>query len=978
MQEDRWNKIEKIFEQAVILDPENRSRFIEQQCGLDEELKCEIFSLVENHEDARDFLNASVFSIGLHLLEDEADDLLRKKNFAHYKLIKLLGRGGMGTVYLAEDKKLKRHVALKVLPGRFSDNDESVTRFRQEARAASRFSHPNIAHVYEFGSRRGLYYLAMEYVSGTTLRQIISEQHIQVEQSLDITGQICKALSTAHQAGIIHRDIKPENIIVTEDKTVKVLDFGLAKVSETINQENESVLDTSFLETSSGTIIGTTAYMSPEQVRGQKLNAQTDIWSLGVILYEMINGFRPFEGETRSDIRAAILLKEFEMPAIALHYHQLKTILEKSLSKELSRRYANAAAMLEDLHVLLDELGNNKTQNNLRKSSTQVRNSGDGVFSKLSVSLRQPLLMAIFFGLTVLILLSAVIFVVDWQRQGRGEVADFSVKSQRITNRGKSVRSALAPDGKILAYALEENGEQAVYIYDIGSSDTNRAKLLLPPSNRRISGITFSSDSKDVYFSARSADESLNTLYKLPLNGETAEPEKILTDIENAPDISPDGKQIVYLRLSNDDTHEEIRICDADGGNNRLLYERRMPEFIPHLTQPVWSPDGKKILFAGAVYNEKKQESYPFVIDVESGTAEKVFVEAWEEIWHLDWLPDMSGFIFSGRKTKTHDNKQLWFVSFPNGEVKRLTEDYNDYYGVSISYANAKPQLATIVLNRVAELWKTPLFDKSSQPVSITSEGNYGLGLAESSDGKIFVGSSNSGNPDIWVMEKDGGNLRQLTFASQLDQNPVVTGDNQFVIFSSERSGVKTLWRMKPDGSEQSPILDRATIENFTVSPDGKTIYYYSYFDNKGALWRIGVDGANREKIIDGRFESPAVSPDGERIAAVYKKDEDSKYELAIWNLNENSLMRFLKLKEGAQLPGQMRWAKDGKSIIYVANQKGVGNLWQQFFDGGESRQLTFFTSSRLFYFALSADEKELTCARGQVEGYLVLMSLDK
>ena len=255
--------------------------------------------------------------------------------------------------------------------------------------------------------------------------------------------------------------------------------------------------------------------------------------------------------------------------------------------------------------------------------------------------------------------------------------------------------------------------------------------------------------------------------------------------------------------MSNAETHEEIRIADADGKNDRLFYERRMPEYIPHLTQPVFSPDGKKILLSGGIYHENRQEVYPFVVDLETGKAERILKEAWEEIWHLDWLPDMSGFVLSGRHNRTYDNKQLWFVTYPNGEIKRLTEDYNDYYGVSISTFNGKTGLSTIVLNRVAQLWKTNVGDENFQPVSLTSEGNYGLGLSQSAGGKIYVGSTNSGNPDIWAIENDGSDLRQLTTAKQLDQNPFVASDGQTVVFSSERTGIKTLWRMNADGSDQ-------------------------------------------------------------------------------------------------------------------------------------------------------------------------------
>lgn len=974
MQQTHWNKIEEIFDEAVALDSENRRRFVERECGFDENLKRDLLSLIENHEDSGGFLDDSIFSVALMLLEDETDEFLRKKNFAHYNLIKILGRGGMGTVYLAEDGKLKRSVAVKILPRQISENNESLIRFKQEARAASRFSHPNIAHIYDYGNSEGHYYLAMEYVRGVTLRRLISEKSVSLAEAADVARQICQALLTAHQIGIIHRDIKPENVIVTDDKTVKILDFGLAKISKASHSDNESVLDTSFLETSSGTIIGTTSYMSPEQVRGGKLDARTDIWSLGVILYEMIAGRRPFDGETRSDVRAAILLKEFEMPAAASSYPRLKEILKKSLGKELDRRYLSAAEMLDDLNALLDELAAGQHHGKRRRQAKAAVADG---FAKRFFFFQRRLFLAILSGVFLTLLLLAAVFVGERQARKNPAIENFSVKAQRITNRGRTARSALSPDGKLLAYALEENGEQAILLYQINSAEAERTKTLLPPANRKISGIAFAPDSANVYFAARSGDESVNTLYKIPVSGEPADPEKILTDIENAPDLSPDGKQIVYLRLSNDDTHEEIRVADADGNNDRLLYERRMPEYIPHLTQPVWSPDGRKILFAGAVYKENKQEAFPLVIDADGKNLQQVFSNSWEEIWHLDWLPDMSGFVFSGRQTKTADNKQLWFVSYPAGEIKRLTEDYNDYYGVSISPAEDKTQMATIVLNRVAQLWKTKVADKTDQPVSLTSEGNYGLGLARASDGRIFVGSSNSGNPDIWVMDKDGAGLRQMTFAPQLDQNPFITGDDRFVIFSSERSGIKTLWRMNLDGSGQMPIAERATIENFSVSPDGKTVYYYSYFDDKGALWSVGVDGANREKIIDGRFESPAVSPDGKRIAAVHKKDENSKAELAVWNLNDTSSMRFFELLKGAQLPGSMRWSNDGKSVMYVVNQKGVGNIWRQSLDGGEAKQMTFFPSSRLFYFAFSADEKEVVCARGLVEGYVILMSLN-
>ena len=372
MQPENWKRIELIFNQAVFLPEAERLVFVEEKSEGNNNVKETVVRLLANDSRENVFLDEPLFTLASQLITKTLDeDLLEKKNFAHYRLLKVIGRGGMGTVFLAFDALLGRRIALKVLSFSFDSNAETVSRFRLEARAASNVSHQGVAHVYEFGEFENCFYLAMEYVSGRTLREHIEEKLIDRSQAIDVACQIAAALQAAHKAGIIHRDIKPENIIVMEDGLIKVLDFGLAKLAPA---ENSEILNTS-LETVPGLIMGTTAYMSPEQIRGQTVDQTTDIWSLGVVLYEMLAGKRPFEGETPSDIRAAILRDD---PAIFLSKINLNSglfaIIKKTLQKKQFRRYQTAMQLIQDLKNLKYSLADNDSDFTLSRSREDAKN----------------------------------------------------------------------------------------------------------------------------------------------------------------------------------------------------------------------------------------------------------------------------------------------------------------------------------------------------------------------------------------------------------------------------------------------------------------------------------------------------------------------------------------------------------------------------------------------------------------------------
>src|SRR5215210_6289277 len=357
MTPERWQQLKQIFQSALERNPAERSAFLSQACADDPALRSEVESLISSHDQAGDSIAAMAAEAATEMLANDRADLIVGKQIGRYQVLSHIGRGGMGEVFLAQDASLGRKVALKFLPAHFTSDQERVRRFRQEARAASNLNHPNILTIYEIGSEDSTHFMATEYVEGETLRQHISRAPLTLGQVLDVAVQMASALSAAHQAGIVHRDIKPENVMRREDGYVKVLDFGLAKLAEAkaFDSAGPTLLQ---VETEPGRVMGTVSYMSPEQARGLAVDARTDIWSLGVMIYEMAAGRQPFEGETASDVMALVLQKEPlplahsspEVPA------ELERIVRKALRKDKEERYQTIKDLLIDLRNLRKEL----------------------------------------------------------------------------------------------------------------------------------------------------------------------------------------------------------------------------------------------------------------------------------------------------------------------------------------------------------------------------------------------------------------------------------------------------------------------------------------------------------------------------------------------------------------------------------------------------------------------------------------------
>jgi serine/threonine-protein kinase len=392
MADKNWQKVRKVFDSALRRKPEERRKFVIETCGGDKTLLAEVESLLSSLGSAESFMETPAVAKVADVIEAETRKLERGKCFGHYEIIRQIGAGGMGEVYLAQDKKLDRRVAVKILNEKFSRDESNLHRFIREAKTASSLNHPNILVIHEIGESDGAHYIVSEHIKGVTLREIFNEKTLKLSEVLDIAIQTAGALCAAHEARLIHRYIKPENIMIRPDGFVKILDFGLAKLVE---QKNKSILGledetAKQNQTAKGVILGTINYMSPEQARGKEIDARSDIWSLGVVVYEMLTKRTPFAGETMNDTIAAILARE-PAPLDENTPKELQRIIRKSLQKKTDERYQTVKDFLLDVKNLkrelefAEELERSAIPNQAKSSNVGASGSGENVTAMFRV-----------------------------------------------------------------------------------------------------------------------------------------------------------------------------------------------------------------------------------------------------------------------------------------------------------------------------------------------------------------------------------------------------------------------------------------------------------------------------------------------------------------------------------------------------------------------------------------------------------------
>src|SRR5436305_1983027 len=552
MTSERWHQIEKLFHSALELPSEARSTFLSEKCLGDDSLRDEVESLLRAHERDGAFLDVPAYEVADGLLSEGWIGLSPGQQIGPYRIISLLASGGMGEVYLAHDNRLTRNIALKLLPIDFARDRHRVRRFVQEARAASALSHPNVCVIHEIGqTMEGRHFIAMEYIDGVTLRERISQQPFTLSETLHVAEQIAAALSAAHAGGVVHRDIKPENIMLRRDHLVKVLDFGLAKLTESESQiRNVNEAPTmAKLNTEPGTQMGTVRYMSPEQLREGTVDERTDIWSFGIVLHEMVTGFAPFEARSRNEVIAAILTREPTPLAFGDETPEdFRRIIAKALSKERQERYQSIDEMAAELKRFRRQIQGDSTEDPLwpteteisasRKPSaaddvspqsrtryrpkpgprstsdtwssalTYVSRTAEQVMSEIKGHPKATAFAGLAAGFVIILGLSPAI----QQRIGllvgnqQSTVAPFqNIKITPLTNSGQPVCATISPDGKSFAHAEWKDGRQELRITNIANAGT---VVVVPPSDFRYRGIVYSRDANYLYFTTGERNEA--------------------------------------------------------------------------------------------------------------------------------------------------------------------------------------------------------------------------------------------------------------------------------------------------------------------------------------------------------------------------------------------------------------------------------------------------------------------------------------
>jgi serine/threonine protein kinase/Tol biopolymer transport system component len=1012
MTPERWQQVKRLLESALERNPVERADLLDNACKDDPSLRREVESLIASHEQAQHLFELPAFEAGAGPLASDRAELVGRR-IGDYKFLEQIGRGGMGEVYLAHDSRLGRRVALKLLPSRYTADEQRVRRFEQEARAASALNHPNILMIFEIGGVDGIQFIATEYVEGETLRQRMAGARMSLSEALEVAIQVASALVAAHQAGIVHRDVKPENVMLRPDGYVKVLDFGLAKLTEQPAASDTGALTFGKVDTDPGTVMGTASYMSPEQARGQTVDSRTDIFSLGVVMYEMIAGRAPFEGETTSDVIASIL--KTEPPPLA-HYSgkapdALERLVAKTLRKDREERCQTAKELLTDLKKLKQRLDFEAEQqrsvspdvsgvaaDNISREQIIVDTDNKPVAKTGDAAARTTSSAEIIieeikrhkFGaalaLLAFVLVAGGIGFAIYRLAGKRPAATDSnapfskVRPTRLTTTGRASIAAISPDGKYVAHAVGAKAQQSLWLRHIA---TGSDKEIVPAAPVDYESLSFSPDGNYIYFLRWEAVEG--GLYRVPVLGGSMK--VLVRDVDSGITVSPDGQQLAYMRGYPQRDEAVLATANADGTEEQALVTKHGQRDVlpgPGIAWgPAWSPDGETIAFALRKAEADGNYWNVVTVRVKDKSEQQVSFQKWSSLGQLAWLRDGSGLIVAAADRETAPAQQIWYVSYPSGGARKITNDTNGYRGVSLTADSTA--LLTVQSEQNSNIWIAPGGD-ASRAAQITSNNFDGLnGVCWTPEGRILYTSRNAlGRSSIWMMNADGTGQKQLTVdAPSINKpsisniRPSVSPDGRYIIFVSDRTGNYCVWRMDVDGSNPKQLSSGTYATRPQITPDGQWVVYTDTESGKQRLWKVSIDGGDPVQLTDYTSAGVAVSPDGRQIAFRFVDEQATpkRQRVAITPIEGGAPSKVLDLPLSIGLEQTIRWTPDGRALLDLDSRNGVSNIWIHPLDGSPAKQLTTFKSDQIFSYAWSRDGRQLVCARGTQTSDAVLIT---
>ena len=959
MNPERWQRIRELLEAVLERPPHERTSFLDQACGSDPEFRKEVESLINYRDEAERFLENPPVN-GMENPKDRLKSLVGR-TLSHYEIHNEIGRGGMGEVYIAEDTKLHRNVALKILP-REMDSEERRQRFEREAQAIAALNHPNIVHVYSVEKAESVYFITMELVHGKTLSELIPKGGMPLETFLEIAIPLADAVSAAHEERIIHRDLKPDNLMVSDKGRLKILDFGLAKLKQEFGESGISELPTQSA-TGEGRILGTVAYMSPEQAEGKKVDHRSDIFSIGIILYEMVTGRRPFQGDTTASPLSSIIK---DTPTSVMEVkpslpHILGRIINRCLVKDPEHRYQTAKDVRNELEDLKRELDSGEVWEKAPATTTRPK-------SKWLVR-------------TALVAAIVVAGVVGYQLR-LDEVTEETTaptiegKLTQVTSQlGRERYPSLSPDGKFVVYMSWTSGNQDIYRQRIGGETAfNLTEDCVADDTQP----SFSPDGELIAFRS---DRDGGGIF---LMGATGESVRRLTNVGFNPAWAPDGKEIVFStepvgNSNRGDLNGQLLRANIDTGEISAI------EVDGDAVQPNWSPHGHRIAFWSFSLSDFNNRDI-WTIPADGG--QPVPITKDEHIdWNPVWSPDGKYIYFSSNRGGT---MSLWRVPVEEetgtalGSPELVTTSVAAAIGhLTFSVDGMRIAYSAVVYR--SSIQKTA-FDPEAgtvigQPVSIIEDSKRKLYLYFSPDGEwlAFNVMPGGGQADIVVVRSDGtGNPRNLTNTPQYANFwPRWSPDGSKIAFYSQRSGSLEIWTIKPDGGELRQLTETPGMDLMypVWSPDGSRMVYYSAptgVSNDLASYIISPDlpweEQSPEKLpplnTSGAFVVSSWFPDG--WLAGY--DDQIFSDIVLFSTSSREYRMF-----PAEGPAYPAWMSDGRRLLY-----GVGQIKKLDTVSGSTSVVLSVPPDRVAYPCLTHDDRWLYFTRWINEADIWMLTLEE